>query len=230
MCETIRVVLADGSVPARVGVRHILERAGGYAIVGETGSGIRVLELVEEQQPDIVLLDIYLHDFRGTQIMAELHQRQSPARVLALASDENDEDILRMIECGAAGYVLKDEAPEKIIEAVRTVTQGSVWFSPRVMEHVAAWLHQPPSHRLSGRETEVLRLAARGLTDKEIGKELNIAHPTVRFHLRQVSDKLGIRGKGRLIAWAFENGVARANIAKRVLREAIGEYRAEKKD
>jgi DNA-binding NarL/FixJ family response regulator len=110
-----------------------------------------------------------------------------------------------------AGYVLKDEIEEAVVRAIRTVMQGDTWFSRTVVEKLArpATGEVPPVEQLAltNRELGVLRLVALGLTDKAIAQELSIMRSTVRFHLRQISEKLGLQGKGQLIAWALEHGL-----------------------
>ncbi len=116
----------------------------------------------------------------------------------------------RLVAAGVAGYVLKDEIEEAVVRAIRAVMQGDTWFSKPIVEKLAqlAAGEAPPDEQpaLTKRELEVLRLVALGLTDNEIAQELNITHSTVRFHLRQISEKLGLRGKGKLAAWALEHG------------------------
>ena len=140
--------------------------------------------------------------------MAEVRRRGSSTRVLVFCSDEDDEDIRRLLDQGVAGYVLKEEPPEKLVEAIRTVAEGGQWFSQKIAARLAEGFKQLPpcSEDLTRREAEVLNLLKESLTNQEIAAKLFVTTRTVRFHLRNIYAKLGVGRRGEAMVWAVENG------------------------
>jgi DNA-binding NarL/FixJ family response regulator len=209
MVEPIRVLMVDPSVPARLGLRQILEHAVGLEVVGEAQDGANALELVQSLQADVVALESRLPDACGMEVVAEVRRRGLAARILAICSDEDDESVRGMLASGAAGYVLKNEPPEKIVEAVQAVAAGGAWYSQKIAAKMAEWAQHPPrvSGDLTAREVEILELLRRGMTNPQIAAELSIAESTVRFHLRNVYAKLGVKRRGEAIVYAIDQGI-----------------------
>lgn len=193
-----RVLLADDHPIVRAGIRNLLERAPGIQVVGEASGGEEALQLVDELEPDVLLLDMEMPDLKGVEVAQRLRASNSPVRILALSAYDDRQYILELLASGAAGYLVKEEVPETIIEAVRGVARGEQgWVSRRVASQMADWLHMDEQGKmgLTTREVEVLRLVVAGKTNQEIGIALGISEKTVEKHLEGVFSKLGVASR-----------------------------------
>jgi DNA-binding NarL/FixJ family response regulator len=193
-----RVLLADDHPIVRAGIRNLLERAQGIQVVGEASGGEEALLLVNELAPDVLLLDMEMPDLKGVEVAQRLRASNSPVRILALSAYDDRQYILELLSSGAAGYLVKEEVPETIIEAVRGVARGEQgWVSRRVASQMADWLHTDEQSKmgLTSREIEVLRLVVAGKTNQEIGMALGISEKTVEKHLEGVFSKLGVASR-----------------------------------
>lgn len=210
MSKTIRVLLVDDSVTFRTGLRAMLEQVPDVIVVGEAGNGEEALAQIEGLHPDVVVLDCVLPGMQGTEVAAAVRQRGLQTNVLALSAYAEEQYVRGMLEAGAVGYLLKDEPPERIVQAVRAAAEGRGWFSPAVAARIAAWTHEErekmPS--LTKRELEVLRLVAAAKTNESIAKELGITERTVRFHLRNIYDKIGVHSRTEAAVWAVRHRLA----------------------
>ncbi len=208
MTEVIRVLLADDHPALRVGLRVLLEHAHGVAVVGEAGDGAEALASIEALCPDVAVLDCHLPELAGAEVAAEVRRRRLATRVLALSAYRDERYVRAMLEAGAVGYLLKDEAPGAIVAAVRAAARGEGWFSPAIAAQVAAWVRgaQTSPGGLTGREWEVLRLVAQGKGNKEIALALGVAERTVEFHVSNVLEKLGVGSRVEAALWAKEHG------------------------
>lgn len=209
---TVRVLLADDHPAIRAGIRGALTRAPGIVVVGEADNGVDALRLIEEQRPDVVVLDCRLPGLAGTEVAAWLQAQRLPTRVLALSAYAEDQYVRGMLQAGAAGYLLKEEALDTVTKAVQAVAQGQQWFSPGVMPQVLAWMRgerslSPGAEKLSGRELQVLRLLARGWDNRRIAQELSIGEGTVKNHVVSIYTRLGLHSRAEAVAWAWEQGV-----------------------
>jgi DNA-binding NarL/FixJ family response regulator len=208
MSEVIRVLLADDHPALRMGLRMLLEQAADVEVVGEVGEGHEALARIEALAPDVAVLDCRLPGMRGAEVAREVRRRGLPVRVLALSAYSDDADVQGMLEAGAVGYLLKEEAPGVILAAVRAAAGGKGWFSAEVAAKVAAWARgKPPVAELTEREGEVLRLLARGWDNLRIAEALSISERTVRFHLRNVYDKIGANSRTEAVVWAVRHGL-----------------------
>lgn len=211
MGQTIRVLLADDHPALRVGLRVLLEQTPDVFVVGEAGDGKEALVQIESLAPDIVVLDCALPGMEGTAVAAEIRRRGWPTRVLAFSAYADEKYVRGMIEAGAVGYLLKDEAPGMIVAAVQAAARGEGWFSPAVAAQVAAWARgekaAPPGAELTERELEVLRLVAAGKSNKEIARALKVADRTVGFHVSNVLRKLGVASRVEAAVLAKERGL-----------------------
>ena len=205
---TIRVLLADDHPVTRDGIRNLLEKAPGLVVVGEAGNGIEALRLVEELAPDVLLLDMEMPGLKGIDVARQLQVAGSTVRILALSAYDDKQYILELLASGAAGYLVKEEAPEAIIEAVRGVAQGQQgWVSRRIAAQLMAWTREePPKTNLTDREMGVVRLVAAGKTNQEIGLALGISDKTVEKHLEAVFAKLGVASRVEAAVWAVRAG------------------------
>jgi DNA-binding NarL/FixJ family response regulator len=194
----IRVVIADDHPVARAGIRKFLEKEPDIQVIGEASSGEEALQLVDELSPDVLLLDMELPGIRGTEVARKLHESKSPVRVLALSTYDNRQFILGLLASGAAGYLIKEEVPETIIEAVRGVAKGEQgWVSRQVAAKMTVWMQMDSTKgtELTDREVEVLRLVVAGKTNQEIGFALGISPRTVEKHVDSLYTKLGVSSR-----------------------------------
>jgi DNA-binding NarL/FixJ family response regulator len=199
MTDPIRVLLADDHPALRIGLRVLLEQAADVQVVGETGDGKDALAQIESLRPDVVVLDCELPGMTGAMVAAEARRRGLPTRVLALSAHADERYVRGMIDAGAAGYLLKEEAPGVIVSAVRAAAKGASWFSPIVAAQVAAWARgekvPSPIADLTEREHQVLRLVAAGKMNKEIGAALGISEKTVEKYLSELFAKLHVASR-----------------------------------
>jgi DNA-binding NarL/FixJ family response regulator len=194
----IRVVIADDHPVARAGIRKFLEKEPDLQVIAEASTGEEAIRLVGELSPDVLLLDMELPGMRGTEVARKLKELKSPVRVLALSTYDNRQYILGLLASGAAGYLIKEEVPETIIEAVRGVARGEQgWVSRRVAAKMTVWLQGDGTKEgeLTEREVEVLRLVVAGKTNQEIGFALGISPRTVEKHVDSLYGKMGVSSR-----------------------------------
>ena len=207
MDQPIRVLLADDHPTVRVGLRVLLERAPDIEVVAEAEGGQETLALIEELMPDVAVVDCELPDIEGPQVAAEVERLCPQVRVLALSAHDDERYVRGMLDAGAVGYLLKEEAPEAIVAAVRAAARGEGYFSPGVAGKVEAWARGEPPGGLTEREFEVLRLLAEGLTNREIAQTLDIVERTVSFHVSNILEKLDVLSRVEAAMWAKDQGI-----------------------
>ncbi len=210
------VLLADDQELVRSGFRLILELAG-FEVIGEAGDGREALEAARTAQPDVVLMDVRMPVMDGIEATRRIAQAGLPSRVLMLTTFDLDEYVYEALRAGASGFLLKDAGRERLVEAVRTVAAGESLFAPSVLQRlVTHYVQRPPAGaaaprgqlaELSERETEVLKLVGRGLSNAEIADELVISLATVKTHVRHVLQKLGLRDRVQAVALVYEAGL-----------------------
>jgi DNA-binding NarL/FixJ family response regulator len=207
MNDTIHVFLVDDCPTVCAGLRKVLEPPSDVNVLGEANDGETALELIESLQPDVVLLDCQMPGMTGMQFAATMQKKRLPTNVLAFSVHYDDDTVRGMLNAGAVGYLLKDEPPERIIEAIRAVAQGDGWFSQNIAAQMATWVRidQSDSPELTGRELDVLLLLTKGKTNDCIADELKISERTVRFHLRNVYDKIGAHSRTEAVLWAVQH-------------------------
>ena len=194
--------------------------------MGEASDGATELHLLAHLNPDVMLLDCRLPDLCGREIVEIAKARGTAARFVAYSAHEEYDDVMGMVRAGAVGFVVQDEAANNLIEAIETVARGGTWFSQRIAKKLAEWAHSPPAqaHEFTAHQMRVLRLIARGKTDQEIITELNIAPRTLRHHVRNAMDKVGVDTRAKLMLWALENG-----LGEKQLRQAQAPYGSSQK-
>lgn len=207
MSETIRVLLADDHPALRLGLRVLLERAPDVELVGEVEDGAEALALIEASCPDVVVLDCEMPEMEGVEVAQEIQRRNLSVRVLALSSYDDERYVRGMLDAGAVGYLLKDEAPGVIVAAARAAARGEGYFSPAVAAKVAAWSRGERPGGLTEREVEVLALVAEGLPNKQIASQLQVAERTVNFHVSNILHKLDAASRVEAVVWAKERGL-----------------------
>jgi DNA-binding NarL/FixJ family response regulator len=206
----IRVIIVDDHPVVCTGIRNILEPTFGIEVVGEARNGAEALQIIEEVQPDVVLLDMKLPDMSGVDVIRKIYQTKNATRVLGLSSYNDREFISQLLNHGASGYLLKEEVPELIVDAVRGVAQGEQgWVSRKVAAMLSEILSndKDTGTALTARELDVLRLVVEGNTNDQIGVALGISVKTVENHLHTIFQKMDV--------------VSRVEAAVRAVRESI---------
>lgn len=199
----ISVVLVDDHPVVRNGIRGLLEKADDILVVGEGENGEDALRLVVQHRPDVLLLDMDMKIMAGTEVAKRLRAENHPVRILALSAYNQKHYIQALLDSGAAGYLIKDEAISNIIEAIRGIAAGETgWFSRAVARQMAQWVREDPG--LSEREREVLVLIAKGLDNRQIAQQLQISEGTVKNHVSSIYTKLDVNSRSAAAAWAWQ--------------------------
>ena len=210
---SIRILIADDHGLIRAGLRALLEDVPEMQVVGEAADGHAVLRLTAELQPDIVLMDISMPGLNGIEATRQLREVSPQARVLALSVHEDEGMLREMIRAGAFGYIIKRAIESELINAIHVVSQGHMYVYPALTRALFKDLSphaSPPKaaqEALTPREMVVLRLLARGFTNRQIAQELNISPRTVEGHRSSLVSKLGFSGRVELINYAEELGL-----------------------
>jgi len=204
----IRILIADDHPVVLAGLTSMLNSQPDMEVVGAASSGGEALDILRTERTDILLLDLRMAGMGGIDTLNALKRAKIEARVIILTSYETDEDIYRAVQAGAQGYLLKDAPQSDMIEAIRAVHNGKRYF-PR---HIAARLAERMTRtNLTARELEVLRMLARGLTNREIGYALNISGNTVRNHVNSINEKLEVSDRTEAATIAIHRGIIDAH-------------------
>lgn len=207
----IRIVIADDHPVVRAGLQEMFRCQPDFEIVGEASNGIEAVALAAQVQPDVVLMDLRMTLLDGAEATAQIRAKLPKVAVLVLTSYESHADILRAIEAGAVGYLLKDAKIEELFTAVRTVAQGKAVFAPTVATRLLHQVRKPSKEALSAREVEVLTLVARGASNKEIARVLYLSEATVKSHLLHLFAKLAVSDRTAAVTVALERGLLSLN-------------------
>ncbi|MCT9929087.1 response regulator transcription factor [Planotetraspora sp. A-T 1434] len=203
----IRLLIVDDHPVVREGLRGMLESDPGIEIVGEAGSGDEAVIRAGESRPDVILMDLRMPGGDGVSATTRILANHPESRVIVLTTYETDQDIVRAVEAGAAGYLLKDTSRSNLLMAIASAVRGETVLSPSVATKLVTRMRAPMPDSLSRRETEVLSLVARGLTNAEIGKALFISETTVKTHLLRVFGKLGVSDRTAAVTTALDRGL-----------------------
>ena len=205
----MRVIVADDHVIFRQGLLKLLQSSENTAVVGEAGTGPETIDLVTREKPDIAILDISMPGFDGFEILERIQIMGTGTKVIFLTMHKDALTAKKALQSGASGYVLKDNAFEDLLYAISTVSAGGKFISPSVLESVIkAPLHEDNASRvLTLRESEVLKLIATGLKNKQIAQELFISIKTVETHRTNIMQKLDIHSTASLVQYAFKIGL-----------------------
>jgi len=199
----IRLLLVDDHPLVRDGLRARLQAVPGFEVVGEAGNAAEAEARMAELAPQLVLMDVGMKDVNGIELTARLLERAPGLQVLMLSMYDNPEYVQRALQAGARGYVLKDAPASEIVAAIEAVAGGGVFLSPAVSKRL--FRNQAPRPVLSLREGEILTALARGLSSKQIAREMDVSVRTVEAHRQSIKRKLGLEGQAELIKYAVEH-------------------------
>lgn len=207
----IRVLIADDHAVVRQGLRTFLELQDDIEVVADVADGEAALSAVPEHEPDVVLMDLVMPGVGGIEAIRRLRELRPETRVLVLTSFLDDEKLFPAVRAGAAGYLLKDVEPAELVRAIHAVADGEALLHPavaaRLMEEFAETERPPADEALTAREREVLLLIARGLPNKLIARELDIAEKTVKTHVSSILSKLGLTDRTQAALYAVRAGL-----------------------
>jgi len=214
---SIGVLVADDQSMVRAGFRMLLAGESDIDVVAEASNGREAVDKAARFQPNVVLMDIRMPELDGLQASREILAADPDARILILTTFDLDEYIFEALSAGASGFVLKDDPPEQLIAAIRTVAAGDALLSPSITHRVIGQFARltrpaPPKEleELTSREMEVFQLIARGLSNSEIGEQLFITDTTVKTHVTHVLQKLNLRGRVQAVVLAYQTGIVEA--------------------
>lgn len=204
MSETIRILLVDDHFVARMGIHGVIDGEAGMEIVADAHNGAEAIELYRQHQPDVTIMDLRMPGVTGFDAIAAIRDEFPSARILVLSNYEGSEDIHRALEAGAMAYLVKSAGREELLQAIATVHRGRQYLPDELRALVAG---QVTTDRLTDRELDVLRLLAKGRSNREIATELSIAENTVRIHVARVLQKLGVEDRTQAVIVAFQRGI-----------------------
>jgi DNA-binding NarL/FixJ family response regulator len=215
---TIRVLVADDQSMVRAGFRMLLGGEEGIEVVAEAGNGLEAVDKAARYDPTVILMDIRMPELDGLAATRRILAADSGARILVLTTFDLDEYVYEALTAGASGFVLKDDPPEQLIAAIRTVAAGDALLSPAVTRRVIERFTRiprptPPQAfaELTTREREVFRLVATGLSNPEIAQALFISETTVKTHVTHILQKLGLRDRVQAVVLAYQAGLVEAD-------------------
>ncbi|GIW24973.1 response regulator transcription factor [Meiothermus sp.] len=205
----IRILLADDHPVVRAGLAGLLASQPDFVVVGEAANGLEALDLLRQQGADVVLMDLRMPQMDGVSAIRQIRAQFPKTQVLVLTTYDTDTEIVRAIEAGATGYLLKDVPREELFRAVRLCARGEAVLSPPIAARLLGRMRSPTEENLSLRELEVLSLVAKGLSNKEIARKLKISEATVKTHLLHTFEKLGVDDRTAAVTVALERGILR---------------------
>ncbi len=205
----IRLIIADDHPIVRAGLQGLLASQPDFEVIGEAANGREAVELVRTHRPDVALVDLRMPLLDGVGTTREIKAVSPATHVLVLSTFETDADVLRAIEAGAIGYLLKETPREELFRAVRATARGQSVLSPSVASRLVGRTRGPGERALSARELEVLLHVARGTGNKIIARELRISEATVKTHLLHIFAKLSVDDRTAAVTVALERGIVR---------------------
>jgi DNA-binding NarL/FixJ family response regulator len=205
--NTIRILIADDHPVVREGLVGMLNGQDDFDVVAVADDGAKAITLYNEHKPDVVLMDLQMPNLDGVSAIQQIRSDEASAHVLVLTTFDSDADILRAIEAGATGYLLKDTPREELFRAIRAAANGESVLAPSVATRLMTRMRSPAEEKLSAREIDVLELVAKGYSNKEVAKALHISTATVKTHLIHIYSKLGVDDRTSATTTAIERGI-----------------------
>jgi len=205
---TLRLVLADDHPLVLDGLENLFRNEEGFEVVARCSNGKEALSAIQEHRPDVLILDLRMNDMGGLELLRRLAAERLDARVVILTAGVREREMIEAVRLGALGVVLKESAPGLLVDCVRAVARGERYLQPRfLLRALEEGLGMTPEPTLTPRELDLVRMVARGLRNKEIAERLFITEGTVKVHLHNIYDKLGLDGRLALLRYAEDRGL-----------------------
>jgi DNA-binding NarL/FixJ family response regulator len=207
--ERIRLLIADDHPIVLAGLQDVLGSQPDFEVVGKAGTGAEAVALASRLNPDVVVMDLRMPEMDGVQATALIKAERPEIYVLVLTAYASDADILPALETGATGYLLKDTPCKELFQAIRDVAQGKPVLTASVAARLMQRMRGPAEEALSSREIEVLRVVAKGASNREVAEELYVTQATVKSHLIRIYGKLGVSDRTAAVTKALDRGILR---------------------
>lgn len=207
MKRKIRLLISDDHPVVRAGLGGMLSGAEDFEVVGEATNGSEAVALANSTKPDVVLMDLRMPEMDGVEAISRIKERNPEINILVLTTYESDSDILRALERGATGYMLKDAPREDLFEAIRATAEGKSPLAPDVAARLVQRVREPADEVLSTREIEILEFIAGGASNKDIAKQLWISDTTVKSHVLHIFNKLEVKDRTAAVTVALRRGI-----------------------
>lgn len=210
----IKAMLADDHVLVREGIKHLLEYDGSVEVIQEANNGIECIEKLADVSPDILLLDINMPDMNGIEVLEELKRREHPVKILILTVHNEIEYLIRAVDIGADGYILKDSGTAELKQAITTILNGESYIQPSLLPALNSRLinrdiDKEKLESLTKRELEILTQVAGGMFNKEIAINLNISERTVKNHISNIFKKIDVSDRTQAAVFAIRNNIVK---------------------
>jgi DNA-binding NarL/FixJ family response regulator len=209
MTECIRVLIADDHPVVRAGLRDMLSIQPDFEVVAEAVNGAEAVTLATRFQPHVVLMDLRMPEMDGVSAIAQIKAQHRDIQILVLTTYDSDSDILPAVEIGATGYLLKDTPREELFKAIRAAAQGKPMLTSSIAARLMERMRSPTVEALTNREIDVLKLVAKGASNRQIASQLSITEATVKSHLIRIYGKLGVEDRTAAVTKALEQGILR---------------------
>jgi DNA-binding NarL/FixJ family response regulator len=212
--KNIGVLLVEDHLITRQGIRHLIEAEKGLTVVGETGDGAEAVKLADELNPDVILMDVAMPGLNGIEATERIKLKHPRTAVLILSAYDNDEFVFALLRVGAAGYLLKSVSGDGLIQAINAVCKGEPVLDPVIARKVMNSFKLPgegtattrTADHVTGREIDIIKMAARGMSNKAIAAELNLSNRTVEGHMRTIFNKLGVGSRTEAVLIGLRKG------------------------
>ena len=210
----VTILIVDDHPFVRRGLRTLLETETGFSVVGEAEDGLQAIQMAEQFQPSIMIVDLMMPNLNGLEVLKQVSRRSPKTRMIVLSMQSAEPYVVETFRAGAIGYVLKDTAPEEVLNAIHNALLNTRYLSPKLPDHLMDVAKKPvdnansdPYETLTDREREVLQMVAEGKTAPEIAKLLSISHRTVELHRGRMMNKMGFHSQAELVRYALKSGI-----------------------
>jgi len=207
--DIIKILMADDHPVVRAGIRGMLETQDDFEVVAEAENGREAVEKTAKLKPDVILMDLRMPEMEGVEAISKITESHPDIHILVLTTYDTDADIVRAVEAGATGYLLKDAPRDELFRAVRATARGETVLAPPVAARLMGKVRDKGDTALSAREIDVLMLVARGASNQDVGEKLHVSTATVKSHLLQIYQKLGVSDRTAAVTTAIERGIIR---------------------